>query len=286
MAGMEVFLGNERIDGKFKLHLDRIADADLDAYEEVVRKSRDLEIPILYDIDDLLIDLPEDHPDTARYIPGRFPVLRAITEADAVTVASETLKSHLQDFNPNIHVLPNYLLDDVWGKIQLPHTDEIEEDEPNPLNVYGASKLAGDEAILGSGCAHLILRTSWVYGARGKNFYLTMLRLAREREEIRVVDDQIGSPTWCRSIAQVTCEILKQGFQAEGDRIGWDEEIPSGVYNYSSSGSTSWYGFAEEILRTDPDSDEHVVKTLVPISTEVFGAVATRPYTLSSQRIS
>lgn len=171
--------------------------------------------------------------------------------------------------------LVHYSTDFVFNGLKgVPYT---EEDEPNPLNVYGASKLAGDEAILGSGCAYLILRTSWVYGGRGKNFFLTMLRLAREREEIRVVDDQIGSPTWSRSIAAVTEAILKIGFRPDKDRLGWGDEIPSGVYNYSSSGSTSWYEFAEEILRNDPESQDHVVQRLTPISTEAFGAAAARP---------
>ena len=170
-----------------------------------------------------------------------------------------------------VHFSTDYVFDGTKGE---PYT---EDDQPNPLSVYGASKLAGDRAIQDSGCTHLILRTSWVYGARGKNFFLTMLRLAREREEIRVVDDQIGCPTWSRSIAKATGEILMRGFLAEEDRIGWDVEIPSGVYNYSSSGLTSWYGFAEEILRTDPESHEHVVKMLEPISTEAFGAAAPRP---------
>lgn len=148
MAGIEVFQGNERIDGKFKLHLDRIADADMvviqrdfpadiDAYEQVIQMARDSGKCVLYDIDDLLIDLPQEHPDTERYIPGRFPILRAITEADAVTVASETLKSHLQDFNPNIHVLPNYLLDEVWENIQLPYADETDEDGPITIGYMG-----------------------------------------------------------------------------------------------------------------------------------------------------
>jgi dTDP-4-dehydrorhamnose reductase len=180
-----------------------------------------------------------------------------------------------------LHYSTDYVFDGTKGE---PYT---EEDEPNPINVYGQTKLAGDHAIQGSDCAHLILRTSWVYGARGKNFFLTMLRLAREREEIRVVDDQIGSPTWSQSIAQVTAAILLQGFYAEQDRLGWGEEIPSGVYNYSSSGSTSWYGFAEEIIRTDPNRDEHIVQRLLPISTEAFDATAARPAVsvLSKRRI-
>jgi len=170
-----------------------------------------------------------------------------------------------------VHFSTDFVFDGTKGE---PYT---EDDHPNPLSVYGASKLAGDEAICEAGCAHLILRTSWVYGARGKNFFLTILRLAREREEISIVDDQIGCPTWSRAIAEVTARILQAGYRAGEDRLAWDKEIPQGVYNYSSSGSTSWYGFAEEILRTDPESQGHVVKRLVPISTEAFGAAAVRP---------
>jgi dTDP-4-dehydrorhamnose reductase len=203
------------------------------------------------------VDQAETESEIAKRINGEAP--RVLAEI------ALTLDAGL------VHYSTDYVFDGTKG---APYT---EEDEPNPINVYGQTKLAGDHAIQGSDCAHLILRTSWVYGARGKNFFLTMLRLAREREEIRIVDDQIGCPTWSRSIAQVTAEILLQGFYAEQDRLGWGEDIPSGVYNYSSSGSTSWYGFAEEIIRTDPNREEHIVQRLLPISTEAFGAPATRP---------
>ena len=203
------------------------------------------------------VDHVETEPDIAMRINGEAPGLLA--------EIALTLDAGL------VHYSTDYVFDGTKGD---PYT---EDDLPNPLSAYGASKLAGDEAIREAGCAHLVLRTSWVYGARGKNFFLTMLRLAREREEIQVVDDQIGCPTWSRSIATVTAQILKCGYQPELDRIGWDVEIPSGVYNYSSSGSTSWYGFAEEIIRTDPNRDEHVVQRLVPISTDAFGAAAARP---------
>ena len=85
-----------------------------------------------------------------------------------------------------------------------------EDDKPNPLSAYGRTKLAGDNAVRDVGGAYLIFRTSWVYGARGKNFLLTMTKLAAEREEIKVVDDQIGAPTWSRSLAEVTAQIVAQ----------------------------------------------------------------------------
>ena len=107
------------------------------------------------------------------------------------------------------------------GTKETPYT---EEDIPNPLNVYGKTKLAGEQAIQAVDGNHLIFRTSWVYGTRGQNFFLTMLRLAREREEIRVVDDQIGAPTWCRMIAESTALILAQGINREEGFSGYFEE--------------------------------------------------------------
>ena len=110
-----------------------------------------------------------------------------------------------------------------------------EDDATNPLNVYGRSKLAGEQAIIASGCRHLIFRTSWVYGLRGKNFLRTMQALAAQRQELRVVSDQIGAPTWSRLIAEATALAVRQ-------------DAPSGLYHLSSGGSTSWHGFAQAIL--------------------------------------
>jgi len=114
-----------------------------------------------------------------------------------------------------------------------------EGDLPNPLNVYGASKLAGEKAIQEIGCPHLILRTSWVYGTRGKNFLLTMLKLGREKEHLNIVSDQTGAPTWSRLIAEATAQILTKNQQ---------QKIPSGIYHLTSGGKTSWLDFAEAIF--------------------------------------
>ena len=108
----------------------------------------------------------------------------------------------------------------------------VESDIPNPLSVYGASKLAGDLAIESIGGNYLIFRTSWVYGARGNNFLLTMLRLAKERSELRIVDDQIGAPTTSECIAQATADVLSQVLSPRG--LGFDGR--GGVYNFTSRG--------------------------------------------------
>ena len=128
-----------------------------------------------------------------------------------------------------VHYSTDYVFD---GEKPAPY---LEEDAPNPINVYGASKLAGERAIAASGCRHLILRTSWVYGPRGGNFMLTMLRLARERPELRVVDDQVGAPTSSLAIARATAQVLRPGAH--------------GTYHLSAAGHTSWCGFARAILK-------------------------------------
>lgn len=122
----------------------------------------------------------------------------------------------------------------------------VETDPTCPINVYGASKLAGEQAIAAAGVPHLILRTSWVYGARGKNFLLTMLRLAGERDELRVVGDQFGSPTWSRTIADTTAQLLVR-LQARGGLMASMAE-QGGIVHLTSSGSTSWHGFTEQIV--------------------------------------
>lgn len=147
-----------------------------------------------------------------------------------------------------------------------------ETDATNPLNVYGATKLAGEQAIAASGAHHLILRTSWVYGAHGKNFLLTMLRLARERDELRVVDDQWGAPTWAGTIAQATAGILAQSLEADAADAWWRER--SGVYHMTAQGKTTWCRFAAEIIaRAAPEPKPRILA----ITTEKFPTPAQRP---------
>jgi dTDP-4-dehydrorhamnose reductase len=142
-----------------------------------------------------------------------------------------------------------------------------EDDTAAPVNAYGRSKLAGDEALLASGADALILRTSWVYDRRGRNFLLTMRRLLAERDEVRVVADQIGAPTWARLIAQGTALILAQT-AVDGFRLG-DRR---GVYNLTCGGATSWHGFAEAIR----DFSGARCK-VIPVATAEYPLPAPRP---------
>ena len=121
-----------------------------------------------------------------------------------------------------------------------------ETDRPNPLSVYGRTKLAGEQAIQASGADHLIFRSSWVYGLRGRNFLLTMRRLAREREAVSVVDDQLGAPTWARAIAEATSQVLALWLAPGASED--DRRQLSGVYHMSCRGQTSWHGFAQAIF--------------------------------------
>ncbi|KVT13817.1 dTDP-4-dehydrorhamnose reductase [Burkholderia sp. MSMB1078WGS] len=169
-------------------------------------------------------------------------------------------------------VLVHYSTDYVFDGTK---DDQYVEDDPvNPQNAYGRSKLAGEQAIAASECAHLILRTSWVYGTRGKNFLLTMLRLGAERDELNVVFDQIGAPTWSKTIATLTAHILAQAAGVgEADRDAWWRER-SGIYHLCASGSTSWHGFAEAIF----DASKLARKPKVnPIPASSYPTPAARP---------
>jgi dTDP-4-dehydrorhamnose reductase len=160
-----------------------------------------------------------------------------------------------------IHYSTDYVFD---GTKDTPY---VEEDVPHPLNVYGQSKLAGERAIREIDCAHLILRTSWVYAERGANFFLTMRRLLREKEEVRVVADQVGAPTFAGALADATTRLLKDhGGPALGER--------GGVYHVTASGSTTWHGFATAIARLEGAETRARV---VPIPSEGYPTPARRP---------
>jgi dTDP-4-dehydrorhamnose reductase len=148
----------------------------------------------------------------------------------------------------------------------------LEDDQTDPQNEYGRTKLLGEQAIAATGVDHLIFRTSWVYGNRGKNFLLTMLRLGTERPELKVVADQFGAPTWSNTIATLTAHVVAQACAADDPAAWWHGH--SGVYNLTASDSTSWHGFASAIfelagLETRPN--------VLPIPASDYPVPAKRP---------
>jgi len=142
-----------------------------------------------------------------------------------------------------VHYSTDYVFD---GTKQSPY---VESDPTNPLGAYGASKLGGEQAVQSTGADHLIFRLCWVYGARGQNFMLTMQRLAREREKLRVVRDQIGCPTWSRMIAEATAMAIKQVL------VSPNRSTYNGTYHLAASGFTSWHGFASRIIELMQDAE-------------------------------
>jgi len=198
------------------------------------------------------VDRAESEPDLAMKLNGIAPGVLAeeAKRLDALMV----------------HYSTDYVFD---GTKDSPY---IETDTPNPLSVYGRSKLAGDQAIQATGVPHYIFRTSWVYAARGQNFVRTMLRLGRERSELRIVDDQVGAPTWARFIAEATAQVLRQlgdGHKAIGDRAG--------IYNLTATGAVSWYGFASAIFAEAKVQLGMTPPKLIPITTAEYPLPARRP---------
>ncbi len=144
----------------------------------------------------------------------------------------------------------------------------VESDQPAPLNMYGASKLEGEQAVAAAGGRFLNLRTSWVYGPHGNNFLLTIRRLAQEREELKIVSDQIGSPTSSGQIARATARLVHQYAGVTGDAF------PAGLYHMTAAGTTSWFGFAQAIVNSMPSRK---LERLLPILTKDYPTPARRP---------
>ena len=197
------------------------------------------------------VDKAESEPDLARAINATAPGILA--------EEAEKLGALL------VHYSTDYVFD---GGGEAPRQ---EDDPTGPLNVYGATKLEGENAIRAGCRRHLIFRTSWVYGARGANFLLTMRRLMGERPELKIVDDQIGAPTWCRHLAEATAQILAQvGSPARGA----DKPEPWGVYHMTNGGETSWHGFAAAIQTLDAPGKP---ARLVAIPSSEYPTPARRP---------
>ncbi|KAB0498483.1 dTDP-4-dehydrorhamnose reductase [Pseudomonas moorei] len=194
------------------------------------------------------VDLAESEPQTAFAINAIAPGI----------LAQEALSLGI----PLIHYSTDYVFD---GTKVGPYN---EEDRPNPLGVYGKSKLAGERAITDVQGKHLILRTSWVYSAHGRNFLLTMQRLMQEKPELRIVADQIGAPTWAGTIAQSTLALI--------ERWQRDEAAPWGTYHLSAQGETSWFGFAQAIGEALRKQGKTCAE-LLPIPSSEYPTPATRP---------
>lgn len=176
-----------------------------------------------------------------------------------------------------VHFSTDYVFDGSKRDTQGALVAYTETDAPCPINIYGQSKLEGEIAIRESGCKHLIFRTSWVYSLFGKNFLLTMLRLAQERDELRIVDDQFGVPNSADWLAETCIEILKQLIGAQ-NKDGWWQES-TGIYNLALSGHTSWFGFTQEILQLARSNGrlQKIPSSLVGIPASKYPTPAKRP---------
>jgi dTDP-4-dehydrorhamnose reductase len=172
-----------------------------------------------------------------------------------------------------IHFSTDYVFD---GSANAPYR---ETDATGPVSVYGVSKLAGEKALADSGAGHMVFRTSWVYGPLGKNFLLTILKLARERDRLRIVADQHGAPTWSRDLAKMTADVIAQcEAAARGRELESVLADVGGVYHAAGAGETTWYGFAVEALRLQQKREPDVrLAQLDAITTAEYPTPAKRP---------
>lgn len=191
------------------------------------------------------VDRAESEPELARQINADAVAMLA-TEAKAIGAAM-------------IHYSTDYVFD---GTQATPYT---EADAPHPLSVYGQTKLGGEQALAVSGIPHLVLRTSWVYGARGHNFLRTILKLASEKPILKIVHDQTGAPTWSRDIAEATAKVVNRWMHKDKQE--------SGIYHMTAAGDTTWYGFTKEALHLENNTSTK----LVPITTAEYPTPAARP---------
>ena len=209
------------------------------------------------------VDKAESEPELARTLNATAPAALAQAAADVGAWL--------------VHYSTDYVFN---GEGQTPWQ---EGDATGPLGVYGQTKLEGEQAIAGSGCKHLIFRTSWVYAARGGNFARTMLRLAQERERLTVIDDQRGAPTGADLIADVTAHAIRHVLHAQDAHL-------SGIYHLVAAGETSWHGYAsyaiERARQIQPDAPWKVTE-ISPVPTSAFPTPARRPLNsrLNTQRL-
>lgn len=199
------------------------------------------------------VDRAESEPELALAVNGIAPGILA-EEAKAINACL-------------VHYSTDYVFD---GEKTEPY---VETDLPNPINAYGKTKLAGEEAIVAVDGTYLILRTSWVYSLRGDSFVARVLRWAREREVLRVVDDQVGSPTWARLLAEITAQILAK---ASPSVLEWGHPL-RGLYHVAGVGAVSRFAWAQAILQLDPWREEELISKLQPAKSSDFPVQAERP---------
>lgn len=195
------------------------------------------------------VDKAESEPELARLVNAVAPSV----------IAAEIVRTN----GWLIHYSTDYVFD---GSGTNPW---VETDPTGPLSVYGQTKLDGELGIAATGCRHVILRTSWVYAAEGRNFLHTMLRLGREREQLKIVDDQIGAPTSAEAITEATRAVLQQL------AVSGEDAAASGVYHLTCAGETSWCGFAFAILAAF--AAQQRAPEVLPIPTEAYPTPARRP---------
>lgn len=196
------------------------------------------------------VDLAEAQPDLAMSVNAVAPGLLAEVTRKLGAVF--------------IHFSTDYVFD---GRARIPYT---ENDPPNPLNTYGRSKLIGEENVQQAGNAHLILRTSWVYSLRGNSFVNKVLSWSRKNRTLRIVSDQVSSPTWARALAEITCLAIRN------NPLG-DFRDRRGIYNLTAAGFTSRYEWAKRILACDPKRSEQLIQAIEPASSAEFPTPAIRP---------
>ncbi len=197
------------------------------------------------------VDKAESEPDLARTINATAP---AVLAREAAALGAWL-----------VHYGTDYVFD---GSGDQPRSEDA---ATGPLSVYGRTKLEGEAAIRASGCRHLILRTSWVYAARGGNFARTMLRLAAERERLTVIDDQVGAPTGADLLADVTAHALRS--------LAWHPEL-AGTYHAVAAGETSWHGYARFVIewaRAHGQTIKVAADAIEPVPTSAFPTPARRP---------
>jgi dTDP-4-dehydrorhamnose reductase len=214
-------------------------------------------------------------PVLSRYSPRAIINAAAYTQVDRAeqeaelahlinSVAPQYLASYCKERGiPFIHYSTDYVFS---GEPGLPW---VEDNPTAPLSTYGKSKVEGEKNILNIGGKYMIFRTSWVYDIQGKNFVNTMLRLGAEREELSIVDDQIGAPTYAHDIAEATIKAVESTCHMES--------FPSGIYHLCNSGETSWYGFAKQIFAIMSPRTDLKISTIHPIKTIDYPTPAQRP---------